>query len=157
MSVHHRARTAGKSKYGMARIFKVLMDLLTVKFMIHYLTKPLYFFGKVGALTLLLAFAVLSLVCVQKVYQGTDMSGNPLLYLSVTFAIISAQVMLMGLMMEILTRTYHESQGRRPYAIRAVHGREPEDGAEVHRPSASSTRVQNRSHPGGRPPTNSAT
>ncbi len=69
MPVNHRPRIAGKSKYGMGRVFKVLMDLFTVKFMIHYLTKPLYFFGKVGLLTLLLAFDVLALVCVQKICE----------------------------------------------------------------------------------------
>lgn len=121
----------------MGRIFKVLMDLTTVKFMIHYLTKPLYFFGKVGLLALVMAFAVLILVCAQKLWQGTDMSGNPLLYLSITFLIISVQVMLMGLIMEILTRTYHESQGRRPYAVRAIHRARPRGSAAPHSAPAS--------------------
>ena len=137
MPVNHRPRTAGRSKYGMGRIFKVLMDLTTVKFMIHYLTKPLYFFGKVGLLALVMAFAVLILVCAQKLWQGTDMSGNPLLYLSITFLIISVQVMLMGLIMEILTRTYHESQGRRPYAVRAIHRARPRGSAAPHSAPAS--------------------
>ena len=120
MPVKHRPRTAGTSKYGMGRTFRVLLDLITVKFIMKYLTRPLYFFGKVGLATLLMAFAVLGVVAVQKLY-GTDMTGNPLLYLSVTFLIISVQVLLMGLIMEVLTRTYHESQGRKTYAVRAVH------------------------------------
>ena len=126
MPVNHRPRTAGKSKYGLGRTFRVLLDLITVRFIMKYLTMPLYFFGKVGLLVLLMAFVVLGAVLVQKFAYGTDMTGNPLLYLSVTFLIISVQCLLMGLIMEVLTRTYHESQGRKTYAIRAIHrgGRE---------------------------------
>jgi len=120
MPVHHRPRRAGRSKYGFGRIFRVLLDLMTVKFIMKYLTRPLYFFGKVGFVTLLMAFIVLGVVIAQKLY-GTDMTGNPLLYLSVTFLVISVQFLLMGLIMEVLTRTYHESQGRKTYAVRALY------------------------------------
>ena len=121
MPVSHRPRTAGRSKYGLGRTFRVLLDLITVKFIIKYLTVPLYFFGRVGSLILLMALAVLGLVVAQKLRYGTDMTGNPLLYLSVAFLLISVQVLLMGLIMEVLTRTYHESQGRKIYSVRAVH------------------------------------
>ena len=120
LPVRHRPRTAGRSKVGAGRTFRVLLDLVTVKFLMKYLTKPLYFFGKVGFLTLFMAFAVLGVVIFQKVH-GIDMTGNPLLYLSVAFLIISVQFVLMGLIMEVQTRTYHESQGRKTYALRAVH------------------------------------
>ncbi|MGD2175366.1 MAG: glycosyltransferase family 2 protein [Candidatus Brocadiaceae bacterium] len=125
--VNHRPRRAGNSKYGLGRTFRVLLDLVTVEFMMKYLTKPLYFFGKIGLATLLMAFAVLGAVIAQKLGHGTDMTGNPLLYLSVAFLIISVQILLMGLIMEVLTRTYHESQGRKTYTIRAVYpgGRKP--------------------------------
>jgi len=120
--VSDRARHAGRSKFaGLGRTFEVLLDLATVKFMMHYLAKPLYFFGRIGLMLLAAAFAVLAVVVLQKLGYGKDMTGNPLLYLSVTFVIISVQVLLMGLMMEILTRTYHESQGRHVYAVRAVY------------------------------------
>ena len=120
--VNHRPRTAGKSKYGLGRTFRVVLDLTTVKFMMDYLTKPLYFFGRIGLLMLAVALALLGFVLAQK-YTGVieNMTGNPLLYLSMAIGMVSAQVMLMGLMMEVITRTYHESQGRKPYTVRAVH------------------------------------
>jgi glycosyltransferase involved in cell wall biosynthesis len=123
--VNHRARRAGRSKYGLGRTFRVLLDLMTVKFMIKYLTKPLYFFGKLGFLLLLTSFAVLGLVVARKVVHGADMTGNPLLYLSITLLLIGVNFALMGLMMEVLTRTYYESQGRKTYAVRAVHRAAP--------------------------------
>jgi glycosyltransferase involved in cell wall biosynthesis len=122
LPVNHRPRAAGRSKYGLGRTFRVLLDLVTVEFMMKYLTKPLYFFGKVGALSVLMAFVVLGAVVVQKLARGFNMTGNPLLYLSVTFLLIGVQFLLMGLMMEVLTRTYYESQGRKPYAVRGKHG-----------------------------------
>ncbi len=128
--VNHRPRTAGRSKYGLGRTFHVLLDLLTVQFMMNYLTKPLYFFGKAGFASLLMAFFVLVGVGAQKALVGTDMTGNPLLYLSVTLLLIGVQFLLMGLMMEILTRTYHESQGRRTYAVRRIHYGEQGQGGE---------------------------
>jgi len=122
MPVNHRPRVRGRSKYGIGgRTFRVLLDLMTVKFMLKYLASPLYFFGKLGLLALLAAICVLGVVLVQKGVYDQDMTGNPLLYLSVTFLIIGVQVLLMGLIMEVLTRTYYESQGREPFGIRAVH------------------------------------
>jgi glycosyltransferase involved in cell wall biosynthesis len=120
MPVNHRPRQRGSSKYGYGRIFKVLVDLLTVKFMMDYLTKPLYFFGKVGLWSFLLAILSLGVVVGQKLVLGTDMTGNPLLYLSVLLVIMGVQFVLMGLMTEILARTYHESQGRKTYKVRRV-------------------------------------
>jgi glycosyltransferase involved in cell wall biosynthesis len=122
MPVRDRARRSGMSKFvGLGRTVEVVLDLTTVKFMMHYLTKPLYFFGRIGLLLMFMAFAVLGVLIWLKVGYGSDMTGNPLLYLSITFLIISVQVFLMGLIMEVLTRTYHESQGRRVYAVREVH------------------------------------
>jgi len=122
LPVNDRPRTAGKTKFGrLGRTAEVILDLMTVKFMMHYLTKPIYFFGRIGLLLLFMAFTVLGIVIVQKLCYGADMTGNPLLYLSVTFVILGVLVVLMGLMMELLTRTYHESQGRKMYAIRAIH------------------------------------
>lgn len=135
MPVSHRPRTAGRSKYGPGRTLRVLFDLVTVKFLLKYLTNPLYFFGKVGLLCVLLAFAALGVVLAQKLSRGTDMTGNPLLYLSITFVIVGVQFVLMGLIMEVLTRTYHESQGRKTYAIRSVFGgRETGDASPASEP-----------------------
>jgi len=148
MVVSHRPRTAGKSNYGLGRTFRVLLDLVTVKFIMKYLTMPLYFFGKVGLVTLLMAFAVLGTAVAQKLCYGKDMTGNPLLYLSVAFLIISVQFLLMGLIMEVLTRTYHESQGRKTYAIRAIHSGRPEGALDGIAGPDGSTRPT-RSPPGG--------
>ena len=140
MAVNHRPRVAGRSKYGFGRVFRVMLDLTTVKFMMAYLTRPLYFFGRLGMWMTAGALAVLGLVCVQKWQLGKDMTGNPLLYLSVALGLAAVQVMLMGLMMEVLTRTYHESQGRKPYAVRAVHGGpDPERSRPAAEPPAGGT------------------
>ena len=126
--VNDRPRHAGKSKFNsLGRTVEVLLDLGTVKFMMHYLTKPLYFFGRIGLLLMFMAFTVLGVVVGMKVGYGNDMTGNPLLYLSITFLILSVQIFLMGLIMEILTRTYHESQDRKMYAVRRVHRAGGED------------------------------
>jgi glycosyltransferase involved in cell wall biosynthesis len=128
MPVSHRTRTAGTSKYGLGRTFRVMLDLVTVKFMLKYFTNPLYFFGTVGLCTLLGAFGVLGVVIVQKLAQGYNMTGNPLLYLSVALLLMGVQFVLMGLIMEVLTRTYYESQRRTPHRIRTVHRGGAEDG-----------------------------
>ena len=121
LPVNHRPRTAGRSKYGLGRIGRVLLDLVTVKFLMEYLTTPLYFFGKVGFFSLLMALTAVIVVGMQKYGRGTDMTGNPLLYLSIMLVILSAQFVLMGLIMELLTRTYHESQGLTTYGVRRVY------------------------------------
>lgn len=125
--VGHRPRTAGRSKYGLGRTFRVLLDLVTVKFMLKYLTNPLYFFGSVGLGTLAGALGVLGIVVGQKLGRGTDMTGNPLLYLSVALVLMGVQFVMMGLIMEVLTRTYYESQRRTPHRIRTVHREGAED------------------------------
>jgi glycosyltransferase involved in cell wall biosynthesis len=119
--VRHHPRTAGCSKYGLSRTFRVVLDLLTVKFMLKYMSNPIYFFGKLGGAVLFGALTVLGVVVWQKYSDGFNMTGNPLLYLSVALLIIGAQTLLMGLMMEIQTRTYYESQDRQPHFIRQVH------------------------------------
>jgi len=129
--VRHHPRTAGRSKYGPSRTFRVLLDLMTVKFMLKYMSNPIYFFGKLGGAVLFSALAVLGVVGWQKYSGGFNMTGNPLLYLSVALLIIGVQTLLMGLMMEIQTRTYYESQDRQPHFIRRIHrGRAGTDAEE---------------------------
>jgi len=150
MPVRHRPRTAGASKYGLGRTMKVILDLTTVEFMMGYLTKPLYFFGRLGLVILLSALGMLGLVLAQKLGPGSiDMTGNPLLYLSVALGLVSVQVMLMGLMMEVITRTYHESQGRKPYAIRSVHRGQAKREKASDRPEAGQDAVTSRGTPPG--------
>jgi glycosyltransferase involved in cell wall biosynthesis len=118
--VNHRPRTAGKAKYGLARTFKVVLDLMTVKFLGSFSTKPIYVFGGLGLFTALLAILFAWLVVYQKIEHKTDMSGNPLLLLSAVLVITTVQFILMGLLADQLVRTYHESQNRPTYVIREI-------------------------------------
>lgn len=126
--VNHRPRTAGKAKYGLGRTLKVVLDLITVKFLGSFSTKPIYVFGGLGLFTVGLAVFFGGLVLYQKLAHGTDMSGNPLLLLSAVLTITTVQFILMGLIAELLVRTYHESQNRPTYAIREVLAASGSDG-----------------------------
>jgi glycosyltransferase involved in cell wall biosynthesis len=118
--VNHRPRTAGVAKYGLARTWKVILDLITVKFLGSFSTKPIYIFGGLGGLTAIFGFLFGLLVVSQKINSGTDMSGNPLLLLSAVLMITTVQFILMGLLAELLVRTYHESQNRPTYVIKEI-------------------------------------
>ncbi len=120
--VNHRPRTAGKAKYGLGRTLKVVLDLITVKFLGSFSTKPIYVFGGLGLFTTLLAILFGWIVIYEKLARGTDMSGNPLLILTAVLIITTVQFILMGLLAELLVRTYHESQNRPTYVIREVLG-----------------------------------
>ena len=118
--VNHRPRTAGKAKYGLGRMSKVVLDLMTVKFLGSFSTKPIYVFGGLGLFTALMAILFGWIVVYQKLARGTDMSGNPLFLLSAVLIITTVQFILMGLLAELLVRTYHESQNRPTYVIKEV-------------------------------------
>ena len=120
MVVNHRPRTAGVAKYGLARTWKVLLDLLTVKFLGSFSTKPIYIFGGLGLLSAAGSIALGLTVLYHKFSLGTDMSGNPLLILTAVFIIATIQFILMGLLAELLVRTYHESQNRPTYVIKDI-------------------------------------
>ncbi len=125
--VNHRPRTAGTSKYNLKRTFKVLLDLVTVKFLGDYLTKPLYFFGKLGAVIMLCSFAVLTFAVLQKFAifhpePGLPLNRNILVHGSMMLFMLSFMMILMGVLAELLVRIYHESQGKAPYRIRRVIG-----------------------------------
>jgi len=118
--VNHRPRTSGVAKYGLARTWKVLLDLITVNFLGSFSTKPIYVFGGLGLLSGLGAIALAIIVIYQKIYFKTDMSGNPLLILTAVFIIATIQFILMGLLAELQVRTYHESQNRPTYVIKEI-------------------------------------
>jgi glycosyltransferase involved in cell wall biosynthesis len=118
--VNHRARLFGRSKYGIARTFKVLLDLLTIKFISGYLTKPIYVFGGWGCALGLVGLALTVVVTVQKVGYQVYVHRNPLIWIA-GFCFVSAlQLMLMGLLAELIVRTYHESQGKTVYVVRQI-------------------------------------
>jgi len=124
--VNHRARVAGKTKYGLKRILKVLFDLLTVKFLGDYLTKPIYFFGKLAILTMLISFLSVGVAIVQKFGYLTEqgvpvrLNSNIFILFAVMTFITTGMLMMAGLLAELLIRIYHESQGRTPYKIRRI-------------------------------------
>jgi len=120
IEVNHRPRTRGRTKYGLGRTFRVLLDLLTVKFLLRYLTCPLHFFGAAGLLTWLAAAASGIAVVWMKLFRGWDMTGNPLLLLTALLILMGAQFVGMGILCELLVRVYHEPRAKPVYMIADV-------------------------------------
>jgi glycosyltransferase involved in cell wall biosynthesis len=119
--VRHHRRRAGRSKYGFSRTFRVVLDLLTVKMLANYSTKPIYFFGFIGFALWVLAFVAGLVVIVQKLLPPYPWAhNNPLLLLAVFLAIVGMQFILMGVLAELVIRTYHESQDKPTYMVRQV-------------------------------------
>ena len=118
--VTHYPRRFGKSKYGISRTFKVILDLLTVKFISSYFTKPIYVFGMACFACLAVSAAAFAWMCVLKYFYQTTFIETPLPVLSAMFFIVSIQFVLMGLLAEILMRTYHEAQGKKIYKVKAA-------------------------------------
>ena len=116
--VDHHARTMGKSKYGISRTIKVVFDLITIKFMAEYHTKPLYVFGAFGMLAFAIAVIAGIWAVVLKIASGVSFILTPLPIITVVMLAISVQFFLMGLLAELLVRTYHESQDKAIYAVR---------------------------------------
>jgi glycosyltransferase involved in cell wall biosynthesis len=117
--VNHRARRAGTSKYGLGRTGKVLLDLLVVKFLASYTTKPIYLFGGFGLVSLGLAGVSATAALVYKLLGLKDLVATPLPLLAVAFTLAGLLGLLMGLLAELLVRTYYESQEKRPYIVSA--------------------------------------
>lgn len=119
--VNHRARQRGATKYGIGRTVTVLLDLATVKFLMSYGAHPIRVFGMTGVGAMVLGLVSLVITVAMKIGVGVaepvDMTGNPLLYLSMLGVLAGTQFLLMGILAEMLTRTYHEAQGKRPYVI----------------------------------------
>jgi glycosyltransferase involved in cell wall biosynthesis len=118
--VHHHARRYGKTKYGLNRTFKVLLDLFTVKFLISYSNKPIYLFGGTGIFLILASLATLFFLLVRRFAMRISVFSSPLFFVSTMFLILGFQSILMGLIAELLVRTYHESQSKPTYTIRRV-------------------------------------
>lgn len=119
VKVNHKARQFGQSKYGIDRTFRVLMDLLTVWFMKRFLTRPMHVFGFWGLMALVAGGLMGSVLVVQKLL-GADIGTRPLLTLCVLLLLTGVQLFCFGLLAEVMMRTYHESQGRPIYRIRAT-------------------------------------
>ena len=120
IEVNHYARQFGVSKYGLSRTFKVVLDLMTVKFLSNYSTKPIYIFGSAGLLSVLASFMTFAWMVVLKLFYDTSFIETPLPVLSAMFFMVGVQLVLMGLLAEIMVRTYHESQGKSIYILRRM-------------------------------------
>jgi len=129
MVVNHRPRTAGVAKYGLGRTWKVMLDLITVKFLGSFSTKPIYIFGGLGFACAMGAMLMGLIMFYQKFSaQQLPLNRNPLLILSAVLIMSTIQFILMGLLAELLVRTYHESQNRPTYVIREILGSSAGDG-----------------------------
>ncbi|MCI0444481.1 glycosyltransferase family 2 protein [bacterium] len=118
--VKHHARKKGTSKYGISRTLRVLLDLFVVKFLMTYSTQPIQIFGGLGLLIFFLSVILLGVVVVLRIFAGVDMSGNPLLYVSLTGIMLSVVFLFMGLQTEMQVRTYHESQRKPIYVVKEI-------------------------------------
>jgi glycosyltransferase involved in cell wall biosynthesis len=124
VKVNHRARTAGVSKYGISRTFRVILDLITVKFMMNYSARPLQFFGAIGLVSTTMGMFIGLYLTFQKLFYGVSIGDRPALLLAVLLIFIGLQFITSGLLAEMMTRTYHESQDMPTYTIRKIYGRD---------------------------------
>lgn len=118
--VNHRARKHGVSKYGISRTIRVILDLLTVKFLLSYATRPLQFFGLIGVITGLTGAVLLGWLAYVKFGQQQAIANRPLLLFGIMLVITGVQLLTLGLLAEVQARTYHESQGKQTYVIREI-------------------------------------
>jgi glycosyltransferase involved in cell wall biosynthesis len=118
--VRHHARRFGRAKYGLERTLKVILDLFTVKFLTSYAAKPIYLFGGVGLGLIGTSLVTLLVLLARRISLGEHMIRSPLLLMSTMLFILGAQSILMGLLAELMVRTYHESQAKPTYAVRRV-------------------------------------
>lgn len=124
MPVTHHPRTRGRSNYGIERTIKVILDLIVVKFLSSYATKPIYVFGGFGALALFGAFLVFGIMVYLKVTGLRSFVATPLPLVVVMLVLVGCLSVLLGLVAELTVRTYYESQGKRTYTIRSIEGGE---------------------------------
>jgi len=136
LPVHHRPRTYGRSKYSLSRTSRVMLDLITLKLLGSYSTKPMYFFGFAAFGLWALAVILATIVILQKVLPPYVFAhNNPLLLLSILLVIVGVQFILMGLLAELAIRTYHESQSKPTYVVREIIERAAQPQATNGRPA----------------------
>jgi glycosyltransferase involved in cell wall biosynthesis len=126
MAVNHRARRYGRSKYGIGRTVRVVLDLLTVKFLLTYSTRPLQLFGLVGGSMTLVGGAISAYLAFERLREQVSLNAHqPLLLLGVVLIMTGVQLMTLGLLAELQARTYHESQNKPTYVIREIRETQP--------------------------------
>jgi glycosyltransferase involved in cell wall biosynthesis len=118
--VHHRPRTAGRSKYGLGRTLRVLLDLVTITFLSGFSTRPLHVFGVVGLVLALVGFGLMAELGFERLVLGIRLGGRPIVLLAILLGIVGVQFISIGLVGEMVMRTYHESQAKPIFRIREV-------------------------------------
>ena len=120
LPVRHRPRTAGRSKYGLSRTLRVVLDLLTVKFLSGYATRPIHLFGLVGLFCGLGGLALIGVLGFQRIFLGVPLANRPIVLLGILMVVVGVQFVSLGLLGEMLVRTYHESQTKPVYRVREI-------------------------------------
>ena len=123
LPVRHHPRKFGEAKYGLDRTVKVVLDLFTVKFLLDYSHKPMRLFGGTGVILIAASVLLLTYLFIRKVFFFIDVLTSPFFQIGVMFLILGFQSILMGLIAELLARTYHESQSKPTYTVRSVLGK----------------------------------
>jgi glycosyltransferase involved in cell wall biosynthesis len=124
VKVNHRSRRFGASKYGISRTLRVILDLITVKFLLDYATRPIHVFGTIGFVSGSVGVLLALILSIQRQLYGVPLSDRPLLLLAVLLIFVGVQFVTIGLVAEMLARTYHESQNKPTYYIRKIIGKE---------------------------------
>jgi len=117
LQVNHRPRTLGRSKYGITRTVRVILDLVTVKFLSDFSTRPIQIFGLFGLLVALVGGALLGFLGIERIFFGVELGGRPIVLLAIVLFVTGLQFITFGLLGEMLARTYHESQGKPVYVV----------------------------------------
>jgi len=120
VKVNHRARRFGSSKYGISRTIRVILDLITVKFLLSYATRPIQVFGLLGVVSGGIGFLIALVMTFQRQFLGVPLGNRPLLFLAILLIFIGVQFVTLGLMAELQARTYHESQNKPVYYVKNV-------------------------------------
>lgn len=118
--VRHHARQFGESKYGLGRTFKVINDLTLIIFMRKYMQRPIHLFGNAGLISLSLGGLIMAWLFIVKFFLGEDIGTRPLLIVGVVLLLAGIQLITMGIVVDLLMKTYYESQDMRPYRIRKI-------------------------------------
>lgn len=141
VETRHHPRRFGTTKYGLSRTVRVVLDLITVKYMLDYYSSPMKLFGRIGFGLLGMGVAAMLAVVSMKLTSGVDMTGNPLLLLGVMLSLMSLQALSVGLVGESTTRLYYNRNARRPFTVREIIGRtedeEPNTILSLPQPAAS--------------------
>ncbi len=120
VKVNHRSRKYGSSKYGISRTLRVILDLITVKFLLNYATRPIHVFGAIGFVSGSAGMLIAFIMTLQRQFYGMPLSDRPLLLFAILLIFVGVQFVTIGLVAEMLARTYHESQDKPTYYVRQI-------------------------------------